>query len=77
MSDVKRTIETAADDLPTLPPDAWQGEVDCVVGPFPSRASAQKFVNFEVGFDPEKAVVDAIFVRGNVWYVELRRLRWA
>lgn len=61
----------------SVPPAHWQGEVDCVVGPFPSRRSAQSFVTFEVAFDPAAAVVDDIFARGDAWYVELSTLRWA
>ncbi|CAN5841992.1 hypothetical protein BH24DEI2_BH24DEI2_23420 [soil metagenome] len=59
-----------------IAPAGWQGEVDCVVGPFSSRKLAQNFVTFEVDFDPETAVVDDIFARGAAWYVELRKLRW-
>ena len=48
-----------------------------MVGPFSSRKLAQNFVTFQIDFDPEAAVVDDIFARGNAWYVELRTLRWS
>ena len=59
-----------------LSPAVWQGEVDCVVGPFSSRKLAQNFVTFQVDFDPEAAVVNDLFARGDAWYVELRTLHW-
>ena len=72
-----RSQDAGNEGVATLPPSSWQGEVDCVVGPFSSHKQARSFVNFEVGFDPDKAVVDTIFARGDTWYVELRKLRWA
>lgn len=58
--------------VPTLP-NCWQGEPDCVVGPFSSRTVAEYFANAntESCYD---AIMDHIFPNGDAWYVEVRAL---
>lgn len=55
-----------------VPPNVWQGEVECVVGPFSSRSVAEIFIGFYDfgGFD----VCERVFAYRDAWYVEVEPL---
>ena len=53
-------------------PNQWQGECDCVVGPFSSRNVAEYFVNAVVDFGQYERFSRRIFVKGDSWYVEVQ-----
>jgi hypothetical protein len=58
---------------PTLP-NCWQGEVDCVVGPFSSKSVAEYFARSTVDFGHYNAIMERVFASGDAWYVEVRAL---
>lgn len=58
---------------PTLP-NCWQGEADCVVGPFSSKMVAEYFARSSVEYTLYDAVMDSVFANGDAWYVEVKHL---
>ena len=56
---------------PTLP-NCWQGQPDCVVGPFSSRNVAEYFAHVSVDFSHCNAIMESIFACGDAWYVEVK-----
>lgn len=67
-------LETYQQAVSALSPQHWQGELDCIIGPFDTRAQAQVYVAQRVNFQPGD-VLETIFPRGKLWFVELKRLR--
>jgi hypothetical protein len=58
--------------LVTLPTH-WQGEVDCVVGPFSSQSVADYFANHPVDFGQFETIAMRVFANGDAWYIEITR----
>lgn len=58
--------------LPTVVPNRWQGQVDCRVGPFSSRAIAEHFAGRVVDFGLFETFSQRIFARRDGWFVEVR-----
>lgn len=58
--------------LVTLP-TRWQGEVNCVVGPFSSRDIADYFANNIVDFGHFETLEMRVFASGDAWYVEVTK----
>jgi hypothetical protein len=56
--------------LVTLPTH-WQGEVNCVVGPFSSREVAHYFANNVVDFGHFEDLVMRVFPNADAWYLEV------
>lgn len=56
----------------TIVPNRWQGECDCMVGPFSSKHVAEHFVNAVVDFGQYEAFDRKIIVKGDSWYVEVQ-----
>lgn len=54
-----------------VPPNCWQGQVDCVVGPFSSREVAQYFARAVVEYGQYDALIEQIFPRGDAWYLKV------
>ena len=55
-------------------PNCWQGEADCVVGPFSSQDVARQFIRTVVVLDQYDMVMDNVFAKGDAWYVEVTSL---
>ena len=60
---------------PTLP-NCWQGEVDCIVGPFSSKRVAETFAQSSVDFCLHNAVMDSVFASGDAWYIKVKALEF-
>jgi hypothetical protein len=58
-----------------VPPNCWQGQVDCVVGPFSSQDAAQYFARAVVEFSQYDAFIDQLFPRGDAWYLKIGQAR--
>ena len=56
-------------------PNRWQGETDCIVGPFSSCEIAEYFANRVVDFGQFESCSQRIFPKGNEWYIEVGELR--
>jgi hypothetical protein len=54
-------------------PTQWQGESDCVVGPFSSHDVAEYFANAVVDFGQFETLQERVFANGDAWYVEVTR----
>lgn len=67
-----RLIREQAARLPRVVPARWQGQIDCLVGPFSSRGVAGHFANRVVDFGSFDAHAGRIFARGDGWFVEIR-----
>ena len=63
----------ASHTLPLRSPDAWTGEVDCIVGPFETRDTAEYFVDVSTGWRLD-VITRHIFSSDNRWYVEAEAL---
>lgn len=64
---------TANGGLEEVVPNRWQGDVDCVVGPFSGRDVAVYFADRVVDFGQYEVFTMRVFARRNAWYVEVRR----
>jgi hypothetical protein len=51
-------------------PSRWQGEVDCVIGPFSSKPIAEYFAAIVVDFSHFEAVSERIFANRDAWFIE-------
>ncbi len=58
-------------------PNCWQGEADCIVGPFSGRTVAEYFANAVVDFGQYETVSRHIFAKGDAWFVEVLECRAA
>jgi hypothetical protein len=58
-------------------PNRWQGEADCLVGPFSSRDVAEYFASAVVDFGQYETVSRRIFAKGDAWFVEVSECRAA
>ncbi len=55
-------------------PNLWQGECDCVVGPFANKQVAEYFANRVVDFGQYDAFSQRVFAKRDAYYVEVKRL---
>lgn len=58
-------------------PSRWQGEVDCVVGPFSSREVANYFASNVVDFGQLETTCLSVFAHGDGWYLEVKAVTLA
>lgn len=58
----------------SIPANLWQGEADCVVGPFADRHVAETFANPAVDFGFFDAFSRKTVSREGFWYVEIQGL---
>ena len=56
---------------PTLP-NCWQGQPNCIVGPFSSKIVAEYFARSSVDYGQYDAVMDSVFAQGDAWYVDVK-----
>lgn len=61
--------------LPVIVPNRWQGEADCLVGPFSGREVAAYFANRLVDFGQFEVFTMRVYPKRNAWYVEVRARR--
>lgn len=59
---------------PIIVPNRWQGETDCVVGPFSSKTVAEYFANNVVDFGHFESLAQRVIVKRDAYYVEVLRL---
>lgn len=57
--------------LNPIAPNQWQGERECIVGPFTSYEIAEAFVSRVIMFRHQTPFQHHIFAKGDSWYVEL------
>lgn len=55
----------------SIVPNRWQGESNCLVGPFSSRTVAEYFANAVVDFGQYETCSRRIFAKGDSWFVEV------
>jgi len=55
-----------------LPPDRWEGETDCRVGPFRDLHSAEGFANALVDFGRYETLCEQVVIDDEGVYVEVR-----
>lgn len=65
-----RFIPSTEED--TVVPNRWQGEADCLVGPFSSRAVAEYFANSVVNTG-DRTTTNEMFAQEDGWYLVVRR----
>lgn len=66
------TAGIEAGSLPIVVPNRWQGEADCLVGPFSGRQVAAYFANRLVDFGQFEVFSMRVFPRRDAWFVEVR-----
>ena len=52
-------------------PCGWQGQRDCLIGPFSNRDTAKNFLSLNVDFCSLGVTEETIFPKGDAWYVHL------
>lgn len=52
-------------------PSLWQGQIDCVVGPFSGKEVATYFVHFVLNLNYVATDADCIFAKGDAWYIRV------
>ena len=52
-------------------PNTWQGQADCIVGPFSSKEVATYFSTWVVDSSTYPVSTRKIFARGDSWYVAI------
>lgn len=60
--------------LPRVRPAGWYGQVDCAVGPFPTRRAADRFAHRALDFGLFDVASRCIFALHGGWFVEVRPL---
>lgn len=65
-------VQQVDESIPVIVPNRWQGEADCLVGPFSGREVAAYFANRLVDFGHFEVFSMRVFPRRNAWYVEVR-----
>jgi hypothetical protein len=56
-------------------PNHWQGETECVVGPFSSQKVAQLFAMTHATFRQVDVSMDTIFPYRDGWYIQIKPLQ--
>lgn len=52
-------------------PNQWQGQIDCLVGPFSSHDVAAYFTHYGSEFGQYETISFEIFARRDAWYIEI------
>ena len=73
MNQTMRKVSHGAEQPQTVVPNRWQGEADCLVGPFSSRAVADYFASCVVNTS-DRTSTNEMFAREDGWYLVVRRL---
>jgi hypothetical protein len=58
------------DELPVVPPNAWLGECDCIIGPFTERRVAAAFANAMVEFGQYEGICERVVIFEDAFYVQ-------
>lgn len=67
------TISISKDQqLNSILPNRWQGEVNCVIGPFSSKDVAEYFAGHVADFGQLGDIEEIIFAKRDEWYIEAR-----
>jgi hypothetical protein len=64
--------DTGCQKIVVTLPTRWQGESDCVVGPFSSREVADYFANNVVDFGQFENLSMRVFPYADAWYLEVK-----
>jgi hypothetical protein len=72
MKNVSVTEASRFYSVQTIVPNRWQGEYDCLVGPFSSRNVAEYFMSAVVDFGAYESFNRRVFAKGDSWYVEVQ-----
>ena len=54
-------------------PNRWQGETDCLVGPFSSRTVAEYFASSVIN-NSNRTTTNELFAKGDSWYLAVQAL---
>lgn len=57
-----------------IAPNQWQGETNCLIGPFHDRQTVLQFTQDTVDFGEFEAFSRKIIARQDAWYVTVSRL---
>ena len=57
--------------LPVVAPNAWRGELGCVIGPFSCRPVANYFTSQWTDFGQYEIYRFTVFAKRDSWYVEV------
>ncbi len=55
--------------IPVTLPNCWQGEADCVVGPFSSKKVANYFLLATVEYSQYDLIMESVFAKADAWYI--------
>ncbi len=69
--------ETSKPDLyhfDAISPNAWEGDTNCVVGPFSSKEVAEYFAGHVIDFGQLESMEHTLFVKGDSWFLEIQAL---
>jgi len=66
-------LSTYAFSQNPIVPNRWQGECNCLVGPFSSETVADYFANSVVDFGHYETMSRRVFAKGDSWYVEVHK----
>lgn len=58
-----------------LLPNCWQGETDCIVGPFSSQEVATYFAGYASEFGQYERFTYKVFPKRDAWYVEIQEVQ--
>ena len=56
-------------------PNRWQGEVNCLVGPFSSQSVAEYFRSAVIDFAQYSVAIPRIFANGDSWYIDMLEIK--
>ena len=52
-------------------PNRWQGETNCLVGPFSGKEVAEYFAGYACDFGQFEKLTFRVFAKRDAWYVEI------
>lgn len=55
----------------TIVPNQWQGETDCIIGPFSDQQVVQHYFNAVVDFGHYELFRYQVFAKGDSWYAQI------
>lgn len=56
-------------------PNCWQGETDCIVGPFSGKEVAEYFAGYASQFGQDEGLTYRVFPKRDAWYLEIQAAR--
>jgi hypothetical protein len=73
MNVIWQKTKTGCHEVIVTLPTRWQGEVNCIVGPFSSHTVAEYFAHSVVDFGGFEGFVEEVFPYGDAWYIEVQK----